>query len=45
MGRVKREHWLRVRLTEVEDKKLEADRGKHSRSAYVRLLLRRGLEG
>jgi len=45
MGRVKRERWLRVRLTEAEDRKLEKDRGKHSRSTYVRMLLRRGIEG
>lgn len=40
MGKVKRDYWLRVRLTEAENKALEAKRGGLSRSNYVRMLLR-----
>lgn len=40
MGKVKRDYWLRVRLTETESKMLDAKRGPHTRSTYVRMLLR-----
>lgn len=40
MGKVKRDHWLRVRLTEAESKALDAKRGQYTRSTYVRMLIR-----
>lgn len=40
MGKVRRDHWLRVRLTEAESRMLDRARGQNSRSNYVRMLLR-----
>lgn len=41
MAKVTRDHWLRVRLTQRESDMLDKARGPHSRSSYVRLLLRK----
>lgn len=38
--KVNRDQFLRVRLTEAEMKALDRARGAHSRSNYVRMLLR-----